>query len=185
MGHEHIKINVDCQKFSGDESDKLEFKNWYDQIDAVVKGRPNWSDSYKIMFLKSKVVKNAATFIAHIDPGPGSYEECIKVLKEQYLNEPYIIDEYFKKLLTDKPEFDETYYKSRTYIANTRNHLHNLKTHYEMDLMDETHGAHKLLAHIIFAKFSAELRQAFKWELNVEYPIFSKFSIHIVRLLLS
>ena len=175
MGHEQIKINVDCQKFSGDESDKLEFKNWYDQIDAVVKGRPNWSESYKIMFLKSKVVKNAATFIAHIDPGPGSYEECIKVLKEQYLNKPYIIDEYFKILLVDKPEFDETYYKSRTYIANTRNHFHNLKTHYEIDLMDETYVAHKLLAHIIFAKFSAELRQALNGKLGRNTILFSKF----------
>ena len=57
---------------------------------------------------------------------------------------------------------------------NTRTHLHNLKTHFEIDLMDETHGAHKLLSHIIFAKFSAELRQAFKWEIGEEYPTFQQ-----------
>ena len=134
---------------------RLEFKNWYNQIDGIVKGRPGWTEEFKVIFLKTKVLKNAAAFIAHIDPGAGSYEMCIAALKEQYLNEPYIVDEYLKKLLTDKPEYDQTYHKSRTYIANTRNHLHNLKTRYDVDLMDESHGAHKLLSHIIFSKFSA------------------------------
>ena len=84
MGQEQIKVNIDCPKFKGDESDRLEFKNWYDRIDVVIKSRPKWID---------------ATFIAHIDPSPEAYDNCIEVLKEQYLDKPYIIDEYFKKLL--------------------------------------------------------------------------------------
>ena len=126
------------------------------------------------LFLKDKVIGNAATFIAHIDPGPDAYDTCIEVLKEQYLDKPYIIDEYFKKLLSDKPEYDPTYFKTRTFIANTRNHLHNLKTHYGVDLANETHSAHKFLSHLIFSKFTLELRQAFKWELKEEYSTFSK-----------
>ena len=88
--------------------------------------------------MKSKVRKNAANFIAHLEPGSGVYKECIDALKEQYLDVPYIIDEYFKKLCSDKPEYDDKYGKTRIFIANTRNHLHNLKTHYEVDLIWES-----------------------------------------------
>ena len=62
------------------------------------------------------------------------YDDCIKALKEQYLDEPFIIDEYFKKLLADK-------LKTHVYIANTTNHLHNLKIHYKVDLLDESNSA--------------------------------------------
>ena len=40
--------------------------------------------------------------------------------------------------------------------------------------MDETKNAHKFLSHIIFAKFSQELRQAFVWELDTDYPTFKQ-----------
>ena len=173
-GQEQIKVSIDCPKFKGDESDRLAFKNWYESIDVIVKSRHRWSEEYKLFFLKDKVIGNAAAFIAHIDPGPNAYDTCIAILKEQYLNVDYIIDEYFKKLLSDKPEYDLSYMKSRNFIANTRNHLHNLKTHYGVDLLYETHNAHKLLSHIIFSKFSIELRQAFKWELKTEYPTFAQ-----------
>ncbi|CAL4166803.1 unnamed protein product, partial [Meganyctiphanes norvegica] len=100
-------------------------------------------------------------FIAHLEPEVGNYVACISALKEQYLDEPFIVDEYFKKLCAEKPEFDETYGKTRVYIATIRNNLHNLKTHFNVDLLEENSGGHKLLSHIIFTKLSPELRQAF------------------------
>ena len=172
IGSNNVKVKLDCPIFNGDESDRLAFKNWLDQFEAIV--QPSWTEEFKIMYLKSKVLNNAAAFIKHIDASTGDYEHCITMLKEQYLNVPYIIDEYFKKLCHDKPEYDPSYYKTRTFIANTRNHLHNLCLHYEVDLLDETGNSHKLLSHIIFSKFSSELQQAFRWELKTEYPTFKQ-----------
>ena len=127
------------------------------------------------IYLKNRVQGKALTFIAHLEPGDSDvYDECIKALKEQYLDEPFIVDEYFKKLLSDKPEFDETYGKTRLYIANTRNHLHNLNTHYKVDLMDESNSAHKFLSHVIFSKLSQELRNHFSWDLKTDYPKFQQ-----------
>ena len=125
------------------------------------------------MYLKTKVLNNAAAFIQHIDC-TGSYDHCIAMLKEQYLNVPYIIDEYFKKLCHDVPGYDPSYCKTRTFIANTRNYLHNLSTHYEVDLLDESSNSHLLLSHIIFSKFSSEVQQAFRWELKTQYPTFQQ-----------
>ena len=108
MGQEQIKVNIDCPKFKGDESDRLEFKNWYDRIDVIVKSHPKWTDEYKLLFLKDKVIGNAATFIAHIDPRPETYDTCIEVLKEQYLDEPYIIDEYCRVCIFDDGYWNDT-----------------------------------------------------------------------------
>ena len=67
------------------------------------------------------------------------YDECIDALKEQYLDEPFIIDEYLKELCAGRPDYDDTYGKTCIFIANTRNHFHNLKTHYKVDLMVQMH----------------------------------------------
>ena len=52
QGQEQIKVNIDCPKFKGDESDRLEFKNWYERIDVIVKSHPKWSYEYKLFFIK-------------------------------------------------------------------------------------------------------------------------------------
>ena len=174
IGNNPIKISVDCPCFYGDESDRLEFKNWLVQFQSVVNTRRNWSDEFRITYLKTKVLKNAAHFIAHLDARPGNYDLCLEALKEQYMDEEFIKDEYFKLLYTERPEYDETYTKSRVYIASVRNHLHNLKTHYNIDLLEENSSGHKFLSHIIFGKFSKELRQAFTWECKTDYPSFTQ-----------
>ncbi|CAL4060599.1 unnamed protein product, partial [Meganyctiphanes norvegica] len=82
IGSNSIKVNVDCPCFNGDEKDRLEFKNWLAQFEAVIKTRPNWTEEFKVTYLKTKVLKNAANFIAHLEPGPGNYAACIESLKE-------------------------------------------------------------------------------------------------------
>ena len=174
IGNNPIKVKVDCPNFYGDEKDRLEFKGWLAQFESVIKAGRNWTEEFKISYLKTKVLKNAAHFISHLNPAPGNYDLCMEALKEQYLDEEYIVDEYFRLLWSESPEYDETYTKTRVYIANVRNYLHNLKNHYEIDLLDGATGGHKLLSHIIFSKFSKELRQAFTWECKTDYPTFAQ-----------
>ena len=93
MGNNSIKVNVDCPLFNGDESDKLEFKNWLTQFESIVNSKTTWTEDFKVAYLKQKVRKNTASFIQHLECGtPGVYNDCIKALKEQYLDEPYIIN---------------------------------------------------------------------------------------------
>ena len=88
-------------------------------------------------------------------------------------------------MLSDRPEYDESYSKTRVYIANTRNHLYNLKTHYHIDLMNESNSAHNILSNVIFSKFSQELRQAFSWELKTHYPTFKQILDSYCRVITS
>ena len=113
-------------------------------------------------------------FIAHLGPESGNYQPCIDALKAQYLDEPFLIDEYFKQILNDVPAFDEDYGKTSQYLATVRNKLHNLKTHYKVDLLAAGTGGNKLLSHIVFSKLSGELRKALIAETKSNYPTFDE-----------
>ena len=79
---------------------------------------------------------------------------------------PISLNDYISKLMSDKPDYDPTYIKSKIFIENTQTHLVNLKTRYGVDLLDDTHFTQRFLSHIIFYKFSFELREAFKRKLK-------------------
>ena len=84
---------MSCPSFYGNEKDKLAFKNWFAQYETIIKANKGWSESFKLSFLKSKVVDLAAPYIAHFDPEDGNYEAAINALEAQYLDVPYIINE--------------------------------------------------------------------------------------------
>ena len=174
IGNNPINVKLDCPNFYGDERDRLEFKDWLAQLESVMSTRTNWTDEFKVTYLKTKVLKDAAPFIAHFGPAPGNYKLCIDALKDQYLDEEYVVDEYFRILWTESPEFDETYAKTRVYLARVNSIIHNLKNHYDIDLLNVDSSGHKLLSHIIFGKLSRELRQAFVRECGTDYPTLSK-----------
>ena len=123
MGNNPIKVALECSIFCGDEKDKFEFQNWLNQFETLIK-TCSWSEEFKISYLKSKIQGNAAAFIAYLGPEAGNYQPCIDALKAQYLDEPFLIDEYFKQILNDSPEFDEDYGKTSQYLATIRNKLH-------------------------------------------------------------
>ena len=172
VGSNPIKVSLECGVFNGDEKDKFEFHAWLSLFETIIKTRPNSSEEFKISYLKSKVRGNADAFIAHLDIVPGNYQPCIDALKAQYLDEPFLIDEYFTQILNDDPMFDEDYGKTSQYLATTRNKLHNLKSHYKVDLVTANTGGNKLLSHIVFSKLSGELRKALIAETKSNYPIF-------------
>ena len=48
IGNNPIKISVECPEFYGDEKDRLEFRNWLNQFEAVINSRGNWTEEFKI-----------------------------------------------------------------------------------------------------------------------------------------
>ena len=111
-------------------------------------------------YLKTKVVGNAAPFIQHLDPDPGNYAIAIEVLKKEYLDIPYLTDQLCAHLISSQPSFSEDYSKTRNYIADIRNKLFDLKTHYNVDLLDPNKGGYVLVSQIVFSKLSRELQRA-------------------------
>ena len=174
MGNNSISVKYDCSNFYGNETDRLAFKNWLSEFEGVLKTQTNWDDERKLGYLKKVVLGNAATYIAHLEPGPGNYDAAVKALKDQYLNEAFITDEYFYQLLSETPAYDENYCKTSQYLASVRNKCYNLKTHYHTDLLDPATGGYKLLSHIVFSKLSREIRRELKAKTANDYPTFAQ-----------
>ena len=125
-------------------------------------------------YLKTKVVGTAAPFIQHLNPNPGNYAAAIEALKKEYLDIPYLTDQLLSQILNLQPSFSEDYSKTRNYIADIRNKLFDLKTHYNVDLLVPASGGYVLISHIVFSKLSRELQRALIAETKTGYPTFDQ-----------
>ena len=87
---------------------------------------------------------------------------------------PTLLTNFVAQLITLQPSFSEDYSKTRNYIADIRNKLFDLKTHYSVDLLDPLSGGYVLVSHIGFSKLSRELQQALITETKTGYPTFDQ-----------
>ena len=165
-----FKVPFNCPEFDGNSKSKFLFKHWLETVDAIIEAHPNWSGSQKLLLFKSHVKGLAGTLISHLAITNDNYQIARNVLEKHYLDKPYIRDELFKQLLSDRPGYDEDYFKTTQYLAETNNKLLDLKRHYEADLLVENSGGYKLISHIVFSKLSNELKKELISETNTNYP---------------
>ena len=65
--------------------------------------------------------------IVNLEQTYANYQIALDILESKYLDEEFIKDELFKKLLNAKPEFHVEYEKTRVFIQRTMNNLEDLK----------------------------------------------------------
>ena len=146
------------------------FKHWLETVDAIIEAHPNWSDKQKLLLFKSHVKGLAGTLISHLAITNENYETARNVLIKHYLDKPYIRDELLKQILSDRPGYDEDYFKTTQYLAEINNKLLDLKRHYDADLLVENSGGYKLISHIVFSKLSNELKRELISDTKTNYP---------------
>ena len=95
--------------------------------------------------------------ISHLSVSDDNYSVALKLLKEEFLDEEYIVDETFKLLISKSPKFDLSFTDVRCFINDCRSMLHELKV-YGVDLLDGGTAGCKLMSHIIFSKLPHQLR---------------------------
>ena len=172
IGSNPTEVKLSCDVFRGDESDRLKFRHWLAQFEAVINSHPNWVEEAKLNFLKSRLRDLEAPYVTHIS-GEGGYAKAIERLKEQYLDVPQIRDELLGLLVSKQPAYDTTYSKTSYYLAEMRNLLQELKDHCSVDLITESSGGYFLASHIVFSKLSGELRSKLRSEVGNQYPLFN------------
>ena len=164
------KIQLNCPTFDGNTKDRFQFKHWLAQFECIIEASPNMLDKYKLSVLKSKVSGLASQFIQHLELTAENYPVALDRLKKEYLDIPFIIDELLKQILNKTPGFEPDYMRTRQYLAEIKNMLHDLHKHYEIDLMTADTGGHKLVSHIVFSKLHQELQRAIIYETKTNYP---------------
>ena len=165
-----VKIpKLECKVFDGTSKDKLEFKNFLTQFSNCIDACGKLSDANKLTYLRSYLSGYALKIISHLSVTDDNYKVALSLLKEEFLDVQYIIDESFKILLSSSPSFDTAFDGLRTYINECRAIIHDLKQ-YGIDLMEQDTAGCKLLSHIIFSKLPVSVKKELVHKVDDNYP---------------
>ena len=166
-----------CDTFDGMSTDKLQFKNFLLQFNNCIDACGQLSDSSKLTYLRSYLSGFAFRVISHLSISDDNYKLALDLLKKEFLDEDYIVDETFKLLLSKIPKFDPSFMDVRSYINECRSMVQELKL-YKVDLMEKDSAGCKLLSHIIFSKLPPSIKKELVHKVNNNYPTISDLFDH-------
>ena len=109
------------------------------------------TDTSKFKYLCSYMKGYAYQVIEHLTPSDESYQEALEILKAEFLDIPYILEESMQKILKDKPEYDITYKNLKLYLISLKTLLFELKQHNYDFMVPDSPGC-LLLSSIVFSK---------------------------------
>ena len=160
---------IKCKTFSGKSTDKFEFKNFLKQFQNCVDSCERLTDSGKLNYLKGYLTDYAFSTISHLSISDENYQVAISTLKDEFLDEKFIIDESLKQLLVMHPKYDANFVGVKVYVNTCKNILHELKI-YGVDLLNEGSAGCTLISHIIFQKLPSSVKRELIRKANDNYP---------------
>ena len=144
------------------------------------------SDKAKLSLLKSYLTGYAAQLISHLTLEEANYEVAIKLLTEEFLDIPLIVDEIFKQLLDASPKYDANFINVKQFLSETRADLAELRTSYNLDFFEEETKGSKIISHIVFAKLPTIPLRELVHKVGTNYPtikdIFDNYNENIKTL---
>ena len=150
-------------------TDKLEFKNFLLQFNNCVDSSGKLTDSSKLTYLRSFLSGYAFKVIAHLSISDDNYAVALTLLKDEFLDVPYIVDSRFQQILSMSPKFDPSFAGVRSYTNKCRAIVYELKQ-YQVNLLDVDSAGCKLLSHIVFSKLPASIKRELVHKVNNNYP---------------
>ena len=160
---------LSCKTFSGKGKDKLEFKNFWTQFQNCIDACGDLSGANKLTYLRSYLDGYALQLISHLTINDDNYKVAQELLKEEYLDEEFIIDESFKSLLSSSPSQDSSFEGLRAYVNECRAITHDLQQ-YGIDFLAEKSAGSKLLSHIVFSKLPPAVKRELVTIAGNNYP---------------
>ena len=164
-----LKPKLHCPTFSGKASDKLEFKNFLSQFKNCVDASGTLPGSVKLTYLRSYLTDYALKIITHLTINDSNYDIAINLLKEEFLDEDFITDEFLKQLCNETPKYDPDFNNVRQYLNETRAILYELQS-YNVDLLQDNTAGSKLASHIVFSKLPNIIKKELVHKVNSNYP---------------
>lgn len=159
-----------CVTFSGEGASHLEFHTFYSQFSNVIGNRSDISDSTKFSYLKTYLRGYAEKLVQHLQVDDANYPVAINLLKSEFQNKEFIVNDLIKKLLDLKITFDSNFLNTKLFINEVRCIISDLKL-YEINLM-ENNSALTLLTGIVFTKLPSLFRQELVRKVDKDFPSF-------------
>ena len=149
------------------------------QFNNVIGSRKNLSNSVKQAYLTGYLRDYALMVVKHLTISDSNYHLAIQMLKQEFLDVNYIIDETYKNILKAAPsvDYDPEYTSSKMYLSEMRSYLHELKAH-KIDLLQEKTVGRSLVSHIVFNKLPVTLRRELIHRTSNNYPYFDEIIYH-------
>ena len=162
---------LECGTFNGKEKDKFAFNAFLNQFNNVIGSRKHLSDAVKQTYLYGYLRDYALSIVKPLAISDSNYKVAISMLKQEFLDVNYIVDETFKNLLQASPnqEFDPEYTSVKVYLNEIRAYLYELKSH-KVDLLESGTAGHKFISHVVFSKLPAPVRREFVHKFSNNYP---------------
>ena len=139
--------------FCGSRDDVMSFNDFLKMFDDLIDNNSAYSQSAKLMYLKSYLRGNALDTIKHLSNEEKNYTIARKFLTEEYLDTDVIVEEHIKKLhdLISPPARDLP--ALRAFFNTARTSVYELKAFGYDALEDRTLGS-KIVSFIICEKNS-------------------------------
>ena len=103
------RIALECPKFQSDSKDKMHYKEWVAQYEAVVAASYGVDNKSKLLHLLSKVEGSGKAYLTSLEVTDENYQVALDILKKHYEDKDYVRDELFKLILNEQPGFDIEY----------------------------------------------------------------------------
>lgn len=166
---QEVKIPpLKCKSFSA-ETDRLQFRSFILSFENIIGCRRDLTDAAKLQYLKSHLTGMAQKDIDHLPNIDSNYQIALGILKDLYLDKPFIIDSLFH-IIYKAPNLDSKNLELiRTFMSELRANLHELKE-FDVDLLEEDSAGSKFLSHIVVDKLPRNFLREYKLGYKEEYP---------------
>ena len=173
---------LNCPDFSGEKEDKLEFKTFLQQFKDVIDKNKNMSKTRKLTYLKNYLKGYAYKLVQHLSLDDANYERALKLLKDEFLDEPYIIDDILSKILKAKVNFEPTLKETKIFINEMRTYMCELQELGYNFLEDKSPGL-LFMSHVVSSKLPYILKREFARKLGTNYPDLNQIFDHYSELI--
>ena len=157
-----------CEKFSGKDSNKFEFKNFLSQFDNCTNKMT--SGAAKLSYLRSCLSDYALQTISHLTVNDANFAVAVQLLIDEFLDTDYIVDEIFRQLLDTSPKYDPEFQELKSYLTNIKADLFELNTTFQIDLISEGTPGNKFVSHVIYNKLPNVLKRELTHVTKTNYP---------------
>ncbi len=163
---------IECPSFTGMEKDKNFFNTFLKKFEDLVGNRTNLSDTAKQIYLLGYLKDYAYTVVSHLSIAEGNYRTAVELLKKEFLDIPFIVDDTLKNIIKATPndnERDENFTAVKTYINEIKTYLYELKNN-NIDFITEGSSGNLLISHIVFNNLPTIIKRGLINKLSVNYP---------------
>ena len=159
-----------CGIFNGKEKDKFAFHNFLNQFN-VIDSKKHLSESTKLSYLIGYLRDYALKQVRHLSLTDSNNKVALNLLKEEFLDKKFTIDETLKNILKAIPseEYDPEFLNIRYYLSEIKSYLYELQQ-YNVNFFQEGSSGNILISHMIMNKLLKIVVKKLINKINNNYP---------------